>query len=295
MSGPNREASAGLSSRNNDPETAALPPGIKAGLEAVYARYHHRVFVHPDPLELLYHYEDPLDREITGMITSSLAFGRVSQILKSAGTVMARLGKPRAFLEQTTHRQLEKTCAGFRHRFVTERELFELLWAMKIVTEQWGSLEALFCNNYREHHTSVLPALEAFVRTLRKVCTADANYLLPIPERGSACKRLHLFLRWMVRCDAVDPGGWPAVPASRLICPVDTHMHRIGRALGFTSRKQADGRCALELTQALRGADPADPVRFDFALTRLGIRQEGGVHQLLRAFGMESNAVGEVL
>ena len=105
--------------------------------------------------------------------------------------------------------------------------------------------------------------------------------LLPSPSAGSACKRLNLFLRWMVRQDNVDPGGWDSVSPAKLIIPLDTHMHRIGRRLGLTPRRQADLRTAIEITEGFRGICPSDPVRYDFALTRLGIRRDEGVEDFL--------------
>jgi uncharacterized protein (TIGR02757 family) len=94
------------------------------------------------------------------------------------------------------------------------------------------------------------------------------------PARGSACKRLHLFLRWMVRRDEVDPGGWESVARSKLVVPLDAHMYALARRLGLTGRGQADGRTALEVTAAFRAINAADPVKYDFALTRVGIRTE---------------------
>ena len=108
-----------------------------------------------------------------------------------------------------------------------------------------------------------------------------SSSLLPDPDRGSACKRLHLFLKWMVRVDAVDPGGWTVLPPSALVVPVDTHMHRIGLALGLTERGQADIRTALEMTEAFSLVRPDDPVRYDFALTRFGIRPDLDMEALL--------------
>ncbi len=276
------------SSRVHEPPplpAGGLSPLMRMRLEALYRCYNHREFVHPDPLELLYAYKDPRDREIAGMVASTLAFGRVSQILNSAGAVLSQLGKPRQALERATRSGLEKAFAGFRHRFVAGRELVDLLYAVKSVMERWGTLEAAFLDGFQESDETVLAAAERFVSALRASCGCDVNYLLPQPERGSACKRLHLFLRWMIRRDEVDPGGWESIPASKLVCPVDTHMHRIGRALGFTRRARPDGRCALEITGALRAADPADPVRFDFGLTRLGIRRDGDVAGFIRACG----------
>ncbi|MBW2545477.1 MAG: TIGR02757 family protein, partial [Deltaproteobacteria bacterium] len=104
---------------------------------------------------------------------------------------------------------------------------------------------------------------------------------VPLPAKGSACKRLNLFLRWMVRRDDVDPGGWDDIPPSKLVIPLDTHMHRICLAFGFTKRKQADMKTALEITDSFRAIVPDDPVRYDFALTRLGIRKDAAPASLL--------------
>ena len=120
----------------------------------------------------------------------------------------------------------------------------------------------------------MIPALAEFVEELSSVFAGKPRSLLPSPRAGSACKRHNLFLRWMVRSDAVDPGGWMDIPSAKLIVPVDVHMHRISLQIGLTKRKQANLRTALEITAAFRSIAPEDPVRYDFALTRLGIRND---------------------
>ena len=108
----------------------------------------------------------------------------------------------------------------------------------------------------------------------------NPGHLVPIPEKGSAAKRLHLFMRWMIRKDAVDPGGWDDLSPSRLIVPVDVHMHRICTHLAFTQKKQANLKTAVEVTQCFRKIMPQDPVKYDFALTRIGIEQHDMVSLL---------------
>jgi uncharacterized protein (TIGR02757 family) len=127
---------------------------------------------------------------------------------------------------------------------------------------------------------TVLEALEAFVARLARTAPGDCGHLLPDPARRSACKRLNLMLRWLVRSDEVDPGGWEDVGPEKLIIPLDTHMHRIGLMAGATSRKSADMTAALEVTAAFRRLEPGDPVKYDFALTRLGIRDDMDVEEL---------------
>lgn len=249
-------------------------------LEAVYARYARREFVHPDPLELLYRFEAPCDCEIVGLIASSLAYGRVSQILNSASGVLERMGSsPARFLRDASHGDLEKIFSGFKHRFQTARELVALLLGIKNAIGKHGSLQACFRSHLDGADELVLPALCGFVRALD--AGGRCGHLLPDPSKGSACKRLNLYLRWMVRRDDVDPGCWDGIAPAMLIVPLDTHMHRIALGLGATRRKSADLRAAIETTEAFRKICPSDPVRYDFALTRLGIHPDGDIETFL--------------
>ncbi|MBW1723035.1 MAG: TIGR02757 family protein [Deltaproteobacteria bacterium] len=263
--------------------TAGGPPPIdsKQSFEALYKRFNHRRYVHPDPLEYLYAFEDPGEREIVGFLSSSLAYGRVTQILKSISIVLERMGpSPRSFLLSTPDRSILSCFRGFRHRFTTGEELSRMLLGLKRVLREYGSLRECFEAGLERRHETILPSLSRFVEILLDGVRSP-NSLLPLPSKGSACKRLNLFLRWMVREDSVDPGGWRGVPASKLIIPLDTHMHRICRALGLTSRRQADMRTALEVTRHFRRINPGDPVRYDFSLTRLGIRRDTDLEKSL--------------
>lgn len=256
-------------------------------LDELYARYNRREFVHPDPLEFLYDYKDVRDREIVGLVASSLAYGRVAQILKSVSFVFERMPSPSIFLRHASRKSLLKTFKGFKHRFTTEEEIAMMFFGIKRVIERHGSLHACFtaCMNDDDDDDTILPALSAFVKEFITESDRQRNSLLPLPARGSACKRLHLFLRWMVRKDNVDPGGWDNVPKSKLVVPLDTHMYRICLALGLTQRKRADMRTALEITTAFRTITPDDPVKYDFALTRLGIRNDTDMDAFLKQCG----------
>ena len=263
-------------------QTDVSPRLNKAALEELYQRYNRTELARGDPLGFLYDYQDPGDREIVGLLASSLAYGRVAQILKSVRGVLGRMGaSPTAFLLRSSRESLRACFAGFRHRFTTGENLCGLLLGAKRLVERDGSLESAFVAGHREDHETVLPALCAFADELRQAGGGARSHLLAAPSLGSACKRLHLFLRWMVRQDDVDPGGWGRVSASKLVVPLDVHMHRIGLALGLTTRKQADMRTALEITRGYREVAPDDPVRYDFALTRLGILGNGGLGALL--------------
>ncbi len=249
--------------------------GLKENLNSLYAAYNHRQYVHPDPLEFLYHYEDPEDVEIAGLISSCLAYGRVAQILAGVTRVLDPMGdSPRLFLEKTPEREIAARFAGFVHRFTKGEELAALLMGMKKALAEHGTLERLFALGANRRDETVIPALTSFVAGLRAAAETACPTLLPSPEDGSACKRLNLFLRWMVRRDEVDPGPWTAARPSKLVVPLDTHLFRICRGLGLTRRRQADAKTALEITAGFRDIRPRDPVRYDFSLTRMGIRKD---------------------
>jgi uncharacterized protein (TIGR02757 family) len=255
---------------------------LKAGLASLYRRYNRREFVHPDPLEMVYGYSAPEDQEIAGLISASLAYGKVAQILVSVSRVLDLMGdgrnggtrgSPHAFLGSVTDRDLRTLFRPFKHRFTTGEEIAALLIAVKRTIVEYGSLEHLFASGMKKTDETVLPALALFVERLR-VCAGGPRAcpsLLSSPSDGSACKRLNLYLRWMVRRDRVDPGPWHTVARDQLVVPLDTHMFRIARALGLTRRRQANLKTAVEITQAFARHSPRDPVRYDFCLTRLGI------------------------
>lgn len=249
---------------------------MKQRLEALYSRLNRREFVDPDPLMCLYPYDDVADREIVGLIAACLAYGRVAQILKSVHQVAAVMEEtPRAYLEETPDEAICSHFQGFVHRFARGPDLSALLIGLKRVIREHGSLNACFMDGFSGGDDTVAPALAAFSRKIIAAAPtgSDPGHLMPCPEKGSACKRLHLYLRWMVRQDAVDPGGWQGISKAALIVPLDVHMFRIARQLGLTRRNQANLRTAVEITDGFRRWSPLDPVRYDFALTRFGIRK----------------------
>ncbi len=251
-----------------------ISAALKASLNDLHARYNRRAMIHPDPLEFLWDYPDPRDREIVALVASSLAYGRVAQILKSVRNVLDRMGAPARFLKRSSESQLLRAFVGFRHRFTTGEELAALLYGAKRASERHGSLLACFEAGLCDSDETVLGALSAFAARLSEPSGDECGSLLASPADGSACKRLNLFLRWLVRRDEVDPGGWESVGAARLVIPLDVHIHSICRTLGLTRRNAADLRTALEITEAFRLICPADPIRYDFALSRLGIRND---------------------
>jgi uncharacterized protein (TIGR02757 family) len=252
---------------------------MKAFLEGVFESFHRPEFISPDPLEFLHRYHDPWDREIVGLVASSLAYGRVQQILKSVGRVLGQMGpSPRAFIEETGEKDVREIFRGFRHRFTTGDEISDLLVGAGRAVRRHGSLGTCFAAGMSGSDDTTIPALNAFTREISSLASCGMkSSLVPDPCRKSACKRLHLYLRWMVRSDSIDPGVWTGISPARLVVPLDTHMFGISRRLGMTARSQADEKAALEITAGFRRMCPADPVRYDFSLTRLGILRVGGL------------------
>ena len=240
----------------------------KEFLEKLYGIYNRRKFVHPDPLEFLYKYQDPGDREVVGLIASSLAYGRVQQILISVRRALLPLGEhPAKALLGTTDAKMLSAYSGFKHRFTTDQDLVKMLAGARKVIKTHGSLGAFLKSHITHTDNTLLPALNRFVEEL-----ADGGtFLIPSPSDGSACKRLNLYLRWMVRKDKVDPGGWSGIPRRLLIVPVDVHMANIAREFGISARKSAGMAMAIEITDFFRKISPDDPVKYDFCLTRFGI------------------------
>jgi uncharacterized protein (TIGR02757 family) len=261
---------------------------LRKELDTLYERYDSREYVDPDPLAFLYRYDLPADREIAGFIASSLAFGGVAQIMASVEAALGPMGdSPYGFLMGNDTKEFSGIFRGFRHRWASGEDLSGALAGLKRVINEYGSLENCFLEGYSEDDEDILPGLSFLVSRIGggAVCGGN-NCLLPAPAKGSACKRLNLLLRWMVREDGVDPGGWTAVPASKLLIPLDVHMHRFAGLLGFTNRKQGDIRTAREVTAGFRKINPDDPVKYDFSITRLGIRRDGDRDRLMAKLGL---------
>jgi uncharacterized protein (TIGR02757 family) len=247
----------------------------KKKFELLYEKLNQREYVHPDPLEFLYNYDDIRDREIVGLVSASLAYGRVGGILKSVSAILKKMGtRPSVYLEENSFETIKMSLNGFTHRFANAEKMAAFLIGIKGVIEQFGSLEQCFNAGMDNSEETVFSGLSSFAGQIRKYCPACPGHLVPVPGRMSACKRFNLFFRWMVRQDAVDPGGWECCSPAKLIIPLDIHMYRICFQIGFTSRRSMDMKTALLITRAFGKISPQDPVRYDFSLTRLGIRND---------------------
>jgi uncharacterized protein (TIGR02757 family) len=256
-------------------------PRIAAFLEDIFSTCNVGGRLRRDPLAIVKTYADPADREIAALVCSTLAFGSVDLIMRACSQALAPLGgRPAIALARMGDAELREAWKGFHYRFCFPEDMAIIMSAAKRAREEYGSLEDLFLRG-DPGGPDVVGALGAFVRALKELgrrgAVADAasalrENLLPDPARGSACKRLFLFLRWLSREDDVDPGGWARVDPSRLVVPLDLHMVRVCRdRLGFIAGSDASLRKALEATAAFRLYAPEDPVKYDFALTRPGI------------------------
>lgn len=246
--------------------------GLRPFLDRLYRRYHNRASVYPDPLFTLYGYEDVKQREVAALIASLLAYGNVKAILKAIESVTQRMGGlPRDYLLEESPRAIVRDFSDFRYRVTGPHAISALMLGVRRVLLTYGRLETCFAAHAHTSDTTVLPALSGFVDELSVAHGRDIKHLLPAPARGSACKRLMLYLRWMIRKDEVDPGGWCCASPAQLVIPLDTHVRQMAAMLRLTRRKQANMKTAMEITDSLRRVCPDDPLRYDFAMTRPGI------------------------
>jgi uncharacterized protein (TIGR02757 family) len=268
--------------------TPRYDPAIARALDDLCATLDVPSRLAADPVVVVHEQRGELDRELVALVASSLAFGGAGTIREKAREVVARLGAaPTRVAEdpRATRRRLD----GFKHRVFLGEDVARLLVGARRLQREEGSLGAAFARSLARAPGApeagaegLRSALFDLVEAIRELGGFPARgstarrgpaHLLPDVHGGGACKRLLLFLRWMVRrADGVDLGLWPISPEV-LLCPVDTHIEKIGRNLGFTAERAASWRAAEEITAHLRQYDPSDPVRFDFALCHLGMVQ----------------------
>jgi uncharacterized protein (TIGR02757 family) len=235
-----------------------------------------------DPIDCVRVYSDPADREIAGFIAAGLAFGRVAGIKASVRAVLGRMGpSPAAFVRALDPRRDAAPFLPLVHRWVRGRDIVALLVILRHMLDRAGSLEQFFIDGDDPAAPDIGPGLESFCARARatdlravygrRTARPGVHAFFPLPSGASACKRLNLFLRWMVRRDDIDLGTWRRVPPSRLIVPLDVHVIRVAQCLGLTRHASPGWRMASSITASLRRLNPSDPVRYDFALCHLGM------------------------
>ena len=270
-------------------------------LDALFRKYDRR-FLEPDPVQFVHAQRRKEDREVVGLIASSLAYGNVRQIKQSVERVLAALGpRPARAVRRLDPRQAAGILAGFKHRFNDGRDVACLLYFIRQMLERHGSIEGFFAAGLERGHPHVGPALASFsARALaldhgglygRRALPAKAGvrFFFPSPADGSPCKRLNLYLRWMVRRDGVDLGVWRRVEPARLVIPLDAHVFAVARRVALTRLRSPGWRMALDITARLRRLDPEDPVKYDFALYRMGLwKREDEIRSLTRGTPLRS-------
>ena len=278
----------------------APAPVAGARLDDLYRSFDH-VTSATDPVHVVRRYESAADREVVGFCAAGLAFGRVASVLQSIESLLAVMGpRPAEFVCRLDPVREQQRLATLVHRWISGRDLLALLIVLQRMLREAGSIEAFFNEGDDPGLPDIGPALDSFSsRALATDMRAaygrrvprqrGVSYFFARPSSGSACKRLNLFLRWMVRRDAIDLGVWSTVSPARLIVPLDTHVIRLGRCLGLTRYTSPGWKMAADITGALRAFDPQDPVRFDFALCHVGmmnacgyLKPQGSAHCPLR-------------
>ncbi|HET9130742.1 MAG TPA: TIGR02757 family protein [Terriglobia bacterium] len=261
---------------------------LKFHLDAFIDGFPKKLYILNDPVQHVRRYDDPRDREVAGLITSALSYGNVKIILDSVDRALSLLGPHpaeaiAAFDPQTDMKRLRR----FYHRFNTGRDLAVFFWMIRRALEDFGSIENAFLAGLAESTDAPLDtgaAMDQFSNLMlgfgherfypkgelaRRIAV---RFFLPTPVDGSACKRMNLYLRWMVRPDdGVDCGVWKRLSPRSLVIPLDTHIARISSYIGLTARKSPGWAMALDITRSLRLLDAEDPLQYDFALCHLGI------------------------
>lgn len=260
---------------------------LKPALDALYHQFDYAGRLEADPLGLVRAWADPADQEVVGILAAALAYGRVDLFIPKLRLIFAWMGDhaagPAAFVRAFEGRRHGRWLEGFRYRVTSGADLGRLLEALRAELEVHGSLEAALAAGFDPGDPDIGPALTAFIARL--YASGDAptrgfKHLAPSPAGGSACKRLNLWLRWMVRRQpGVDLGIWGRIPASHLLLPLDTHSLRMAHNLGLTDRLDMSWRNAQRITRALRQLDPEDPVKYDFALCHKGMSGDCPAHR----------------
>jgi uncharacterized protein (TIGR02757 family) len=272
---------------------------LKPALDRLYSEFNYADSA-ADPIQIVRRYSAPDDREVVAFVAASLAFGRVSSVLQSIERVLAVMGPHPAAYVRRFDPVDAAAFAHIVHRWTRGPDIAALVWVMRQMIERSGSIEGFFAEAYDSRDDDLQAALDSFSA---RALALDVNavygrakrgssgrasapggragvcYFFPRPSLGSACKRLNLFLRWMIRHDALDLGVWSRIPAAKLVVPLDTHVIRLGRCLRLTRYTSPGWPMARDITASLRRLDPDDPVKYDFALCHIGMMNACGFNR----------------
>ncbi len=271
------------------PRLSRRETAIKRALDAVRARCDVAARRDADPVGFAHRFTLPEDRELVALVAACIAFGNVKTIRLKLEDLLGRLG-PSPSRAADDPEALAARLGGWKHRVFRGEDIAGLLAGARAVQRADGSLGARFIRElerHRHHGGAAIPVHDAMRHALGTWCDAiraagglraggarrGPSHLLPDARGSSGTKRLFLFLRWMARpADGVDLGLWKLDPAWLLV-PVDVHIHKLGRNLGFTARRNLSFRTTEDITRALARLDPSDPTGYDFSLCHMGMLQ----------------------
>jgi len=237
---------------------------LKERLDTLYHIYNNKKYVQYDPLRYLYFFEDDVEKELMGLVASSFAFGRVTQIFKAIDRLLRIMGNSPLKYVMALGSAPDPALLSFRYRFVSGLDVYRFLRITRQLIEDYGSIGCFMKRNYNKGDFLRLVDL-----TMRQY--ADVRFLVPVSLKTSACKRLFMYFRWMVREDNIDTGLWNFIDPAELVIPLDTHIFQSAIRLGLTSKKNPSFAVAREITERLKGFCRNDPVRYDWAISHEGI------------------------
>jgi uncharacterized protein (TIGR02757 family) len=255
---------------------------LKPILDQLYSSFDFEGSILRDPIEFPHSYAQARDKEIAGIISASFAYGNVrlfKAVLKQLFSKMG--GSPYEFIMNFNPGTEGALFSGIKYRFNENADIVAFFHILGMTIREHGSIRQAFRLHYSDDDPDIGKGLAGLVETMlmtdtsvvygRNIRPAGLLQLMPSPVKGSACKRMSLFLRWMIRDKDIDFGIWPGIPKNRLVIPLDTHIARISKCLGLTRRASADWKMAVDITNSLREFDPDDPIKYDFALCHQGI------------------------
>jgi uncharacterized protein (TIGR02757 family) len=241
---------------------------LKDFLDEKVELYNHPNFIESDPIQIPHQYSLKQDIEISGFLAATIAWGNRKMIINNAKRMMDVMGNaPYDFVMSYTDKDAYRI-ENFVHRTFNSSDFNDFLLGLKSIYTHYGSMEHVF-----NRHQNLQESIHEFKKIFFQPEAHPRAYKhISDPEKGSAAKRINMFLRWMVRSDAkVDFGIWESISSAQLSCPLDVHSGNVARKLGLLSRTQNDSKALAELDKNLRRMDVQDPVKYDFALFGLGV------------------------
>ena len=246
--------------------------------------YHYKFFnfdqISPDPLEFLHRYDEYYDIEISALLSSVFAYGNIKQIMNTLNkvhTVMEH--QPYEFIKNYDYAKHGQLFNSIVHRFYSSKDIADLFEGLHKIYSIYGSIKKLFLLYYFQEEAHLKNAIHFFSENIvdiiadHKEVSRGIVFMFPDPFKGSACKRMNLMLRWLVRKDELDFGLWNEIDKAKLVIPVDTHVAKICKELKLTRQKNISWKMAEDITDNLKRFDENDPVKYDFAICHIGMRK----------------------